>query len=289
MSGRRFEFVDPSINARKFWEIELNGSKVTTIWGRIGAAPAQKTKDFGSPARAKAEADKLVKEKLKKGYKSVGKDTLDEPLHKRPLSGGSKKPGKKAGKDKSKKPDKLTTDQINWLAKHGWSSAQIKDMSVAEALRHIKAGKNKKAGPDTEAALKGDTADEKALAEYKDGLLKTGFVALVKPNGDAGLAAICDRVMQIDGNEAAKRMLSLGRFSDGERAFLVIPSDKECAREFCLGIAGARYTMRDAEVDKGIGIWMVEAVEATCKKFKLDEDKMWRGGEDRVGHGKPTW
>ena len=66
-SKRRFEFQEGSSN--KFWEVELSGNSVITKWGRIGTDGQSKTKDFADAAKAKAEYNKLIKEKSAKGYK----------------------------------------------------------------------------------------------------------------------------------------------------------------------------------------------------------------------------
>ena len=63
---RSFEFKDGKSN--KFWNIELSGSSFTVTFGKIGAKGQTQTKDFGSKSEAKKEHDKLVAEKLKKGY-----------------------------------------------------------------------------------------------------------------------------------------------------------------------------------------------------------------------------
>jgi predicted DNA-binding WGR domain protein len=63
---RYFEFVAGS--SRKFWEISLSGSDVTTRWGRIGTDGQSKTKTLKDPAAAKKEYDKLIAEKTGKGY-----------------------------------------------------------------------------------------------------------------------------------------------------------------------------------------------------------------------------
>ena len=52
----------------KFWAIKVHGSSHTVHYGRTGTDGQQKTKDFASPAAAKAAAEKLVAQKLKKGY-----------------------------------------------------------------------------------------------------------------------------------------------------------------------------------------------------------------------------
>jgi DNA ligase-1 len=63
---RYFEFVEGT--SSKFWEVSVAGSDLTTRWGRIGTDGQSKTKTFADPAKAQAEADKLVAEKTDKGY-----------------------------------------------------------------------------------------------------------------------------------------------------------------------------------------------------------------------------
>ncbi len=66
---RRFELKEGT--SKKFWEIEVEGSSHSVRYGAIGANGQTKTKDFASPAAATADADKLVREKLKKGYAEI--------------------------------------------------------------------------------------------------------------------------------------------------------------------------------------------------------------------------
>jgi predicted DNA-binding WGR domain protein len=63
---RYFEFVAGS--SRKFWEISLSGPNVTTRWGRVGTDGQSKTKTFKDAVAAKKEGDKLIAEKISKGY-----------------------------------------------------------------------------------------------------------------------------------------------------------------------------------------------------------------------------
>jgi DNA ligase-1 len=66
-SGKRyFEFTAGS--SSKFWEVSVEGSEMTTRWGRIGSAGQTKTKTFPDEARARAAADKLIAEKTADGY-----------------------------------------------------------------------------------------------------------------------------------------------------------------------------------------------------------------------------
>lgn len=67
--GRYFEFVEG--NSSKFWEITLESTSYTTRYGKIGSSGQQTTKKCASQAVAEKEHDKLVAEKLKKGYVEV--------------------------------------------------------------------------------------------------------------------------------------------------------------------------------------------------------------------------
>ena len=66
---RRFEFVDAGSD--KFWEIEVGDKEVTVHFGRRGTAGQTNTKTLADEAAAKKHADKLIQEKLGKGYVEV--------------------------------------------------------------------------------------------------------------------------------------------------------------------------------------------------------------------------
>jgi uncharacterized protein (TIGR02996 family) len=63
---RTFTYSDAK--SHKFWNIDLQGNQFTVTYGRIGAAGQSQTKEFADAAKAQKEHDKLVKEKLAKGY-----------------------------------------------------------------------------------------------------------------------------------------------------------------------------------------------------------------------------
>ena len=63
---RHFEFIGGS--SRKFWEILVSGNSFTVRFGRIGTAGQSQKKTFADEPKAKREAEKLVAEKMKKGY-----------------------------------------------------------------------------------------------------------------------------------------------------------------------------------------------------------------------------
>jgi len=64
---RKFEFVEGG--SSKFWEIAVDGPRTTVRFGRIGTAGQSLTKEFGSPPDASRDAERLIREKLAKGYK----------------------------------------------------------------------------------------------------------------------------------------------------------------------------------------------------------------------------
>jgi predicted DNA-binding WGR domain protein len=65
-SVRHFEFIGAS--SRKFWEISISDNSFTVRFGRIGTAGQSQTKSFADPEKARHEAEKLIAEKVKKGY-----------------------------------------------------------------------------------------------------------------------------------------------------------------------------------------------------------------------------
>ena len=64
---RLFEFVGGG--SRKFWEVTLSGARFTVRFGRIGTPGQSQSKTLADSAHARAEMDKLIAEKLRKGYK----------------------------------------------------------------------------------------------------------------------------------------------------------------------------------------------------------------------------
>src|SRR5437016_5949383 len=63
---RTFTYTDEKSN--KFWNIELVGKRFEVTFGKIGAKGQTQIKDFLDEAKAQKEHDKLVAEKVRKGY-----------------------------------------------------------------------------------------------------------------------------------------------------------------------------------------------------------------------------
>lgn len=68
---RMFELVGGG--SQKFWHVAVEGNELTVVFGRIGTEGQVKRKTFPTPDAARAEGQKLVREKLAKGYQEVGK------------------------------------------------------------------------------------------------------------------------------------------------------------------------------------------------------------------------
>jgi uncharacterized protein (TIGR02996 family) len=63
---RTFQFSDAK--SHKFWTIDVSGASFTVTYGKIGTAGQTQTKTFPTAEKARAEAEKLVREKTGKGY-----------------------------------------------------------------------------------------------------------------------------------------------------------------------------------------------------------------------------
>ncbi|MCU0491161.1 MAG: DUF4132 domain-containing protein [Chloroflexaceae bacterium] len=70
MTTREFQFTEgPS---QKFWRIGLDGASTTVTYGRLGTAGQTQSKNYADAAAAQAAYNKLIAEKVKKGYSEVG-------------------------------------------------------------------------------------------------------------------------------------------------------------------------------------------------------------------------
>ncbi len=63
---RMFQCSDAK--SHKFWNIEVSGSSFTVTYGKVGASGQTQTKTFATAEKAQAEAERLIREKLNKGY-----------------------------------------------------------------------------------------------------------------------------------------------------------------------------------------------------------------------------
>lgn len=62
------ELSEASGSSHKFYEVIVNDTQLTIRYGRIGDSGQTQTKTYPTPDKAKADANKKIKEKLAKGY-----------------------------------------------------------------------------------------------------------------------------------------------------------------------------------------------------------------------------
>lgn len=74
-SGKSQNLVCSDGKPNKFWNIELKGISYTVTSGRVGTEGKSQEKSFGSAEAAEAAFEKLVAEKLKKGYRPASGDS----------------------------------------------------------------------------------------------------------------------------------------------------------------------------------------------------------------------
>ena len=63
---RRFIYQDAKSD--KFWDIEFEGTTQTVIYGKTGTAGREAVKEFATAEECTKESEKLIAQKLKKGY-----------------------------------------------------------------------------------------------------------------------------------------------------------------------------------------------------------------------------
>ena len=67
-------------NSDKFWEIEVTGSNYTVTYGKNGTSGTTQTKSFASDEECLKMAEKILAEKVKKGYSESGEvDVVSKP------------------------------------------------------------------------------------------------------------------------------------------------------------------------------------------------------------------
>ena len=68
-TGLRRHLVFIGGTSRKFWEITVEGSRHVVRFGRIGSEGQRRTKAFLDAEAAHRDAARLIREKLRKGYR----------------------------------------------------------------------------------------------------------------------------------------------------------------------------------------------------------------------------
>lgn len=72
-------FVNQEGSSNKFWTVEQTGTAYTATWGKIGTRGRELTKSFASDDACQNEVEKLIREKLSKGYVEVADVTKLQP------------------------------------------------------------------------------------------------------------------------------------------------------------------------------------------------------------------
>ena len=112
MAKRYFEFKDAK--SHKFWEVSVSAKKVNIRYGKVGTDGQTSVKELGTPAEAKAHAEKQAAGKGKKGYKEVKAKAVKNSTKKVVKKKVSKKAVKKTAKKSVKKnPAKGKADRLN--------------------------------------------------------------------------------------------------------------------------------------------------------------------------------
>ncbi len=130
------EFVDDK--SSKFWEVKQAEQTLTIRYGRVGADGRTQAKTFGDANAALKEAERLVAQKMKKGY--VEKESAAPGR-------GESAPAGRADDPQDSKPaaaardETATTDGLRWVALDDGSALAIED---GKLVARNKAGKRLK-------------------------------------------------------------------------------------------------------------------------------------------------
>ena len=168
----RYEFSEGTSN--KFWEINLSGKSFTTTYGKIGTSGQTTIKQFKSDADAKKEYDKLVAEKVKKGYQAANgssgraaddddEDDDDKPAKKvatKKAAPAAAKPAAKAAAKPASGGNKSTPRYFEFVE---GTSNKFWEIRLDGTSVRTKYGKIGTGGQQT---LKEFDSDEKANKEY---------------------------------------------------------------------------------------------------------------------------
>ncbi len=75
---RRLEF--PAKNPDRFWEVEQSGATYTMRWGKLGTTGATQSKTLDTPQKTAREVDRLVEERIAKGFVVVKDEPSGAPV-----------------------------------------------------------------------------------------------------------------------------------------------------------------------------------------------------------------
>lgn len=84
---KHLKYIDGSSD--KFWQIEVTDAAYTVVYGRNGTSGTSQTKSFGSNEECLKAAEKLLNEKVKKGYSEDGEVVVNHTASKTAKSSGA--------------------------------------------------------------------------------------------------------------------------------------------------------------------------------------------------------
>ena len=145
---RRFEYKDDK--SSKFWEISFAGNGFTVRYGKIGTDGQTQSKEFADAATAEKQSQKLIAEKVGKGYQEVGAETkpsTSKPVAQSAKAGKAEKPAKAPKDPKPAKAQPAKTLKPEDIAKDPESTAEALELLAgsSEAIDRLLA-KHPKAG-----------------------------------------------------------------------------------------------------------------------------------------------
>lgn len=123
--------------SNKFWQIETEGNTFTVTYGKIGTSGQIQTKTFDTEEKCLKEVQKLLSEKLKKGYQSSGKETVGTTTT-------SSKPTQTQSVSKAKTPSTNENEAASKTSSENGTTAQSSSQSENHAATtHSKSSINK--------------------------------------------------------------------------------------------------------------------------------------------------
>ncbi|WP_061218823.1 WGR domain-containing protein [Leptospira weilii] len=201
----------------KFWNVEVSRKSFTVTYGKTGTAGTSQTKTFDSKEKCLKEAEKLLSEKLKKGYMEKGSKTSPQ----------NKKTSVKTSDDFSKEWENIVNSKNlqKDLTKHFLYLADSPGFEpiVRKVFEHAKAAKiNKntlvvefKSGKTLTASPPGNPNSYKKFPKSflklieKHNTLKTDRLELGKGYFDFGIFDEGDRVYEIFDGKASNVLCPL--------------------------------------------------------------------------------
>ncbi len=195
----RYEFSEGS--SSKFWEIKLSGTSFTTTYGKLGGKGQTTIKTFSSEAEARKEHDKLIAEKVRKGYVLAGKKAAGAAAP--PAAAGDAR-NPELEKAIEADPDDTTAYSVlgDWLQGQGDPRGELIALQLAGKDKQAKALIQKQAdyflGPLAEHQKTHDGEDRPAF-EWKYGYihgLHLSHNSYADEGFDGSLAEILDLVLR---------------------------------------------------------------------------------------------